>query len=256
MPPLNHRWASLSPLSLTQFPHQERRGVVSYPSLSRQGDAFQHDAHIGPVNAIQFSPFHRNLFLTGGQDGSVRLYHLLEQTPLRQWEPSPPPEEADMDNPFAAISCVSFSYTRPTVFAVGSKDGYVYLFDLLTNLSGPVTTLRLPPIGITSTGNLSEKALQGGGSGGGKKLSSDSSGHRPRVTGLSFNGKQRDLLSVCDSTGRVLVWKVGWNFANQKSNELNYFEKLGNISVSNGGEQEEQQREAGGGAGEGNDEEA
>jgi WD40 repeat protein len=172
-----------------------------------------------------------------------------------------------MDNPFAAISCVSFSYTRPTVFAVGSKDGYVYLFDLLVNLSGPLTTLRLPPIGITSAAQsapLSGGVGAGGsGGGGGKKLSSGSlsssgGGHRPRVTGLSFNVKQRDLLSVCDSTGRVLVWKVGWNFANQKANELNYFEKLGNISLSSGeqeDQQQEQQREVGGG-GERNEEEA
>lgn len=36
----------------------------------------------------------RSLFLTGGQDGAVRLYHMLEQTPLRSWEPSPPADES------------------------------------------------------------------------------------------------------------------------------------------------------------------
>lgn len=163
--------------------------------------------------------------MTGGHDGSVRLYHLLEQTPLRQWEPSPPPDEAEMDNPFAAISCVSFSHTRPSVFAVGSKDGYIYIYDLLVNLSGPLTTLRLPPIGINS-GNLQEANHSG------KKMT----GNRPCVTGLAFNTKQRDLLSVCDSSGRVLIWKLGWNLSNQQPNELIYFEKLGNISVGSEGE--------------------
>jgi WD40 repeat protein len=234
--------------------------VISYPSLSRQGDAFQHDPHIGPVNSLQFSPFHRNLFLTGGQDGSVRLYHLLEQTPLRQWEPSPPPSsaasgadgegETDDLNPFAAISCVSFSYTRPTVFAVGTQDGYVYLFDLMETLSGPLTFLRLPLSGAgVGTGGGAGGGAGAGTGARGKRLQGAGAGvgYRPRVTGLAFNAKQRDLLSVCDSSGRVLVWKVGWNLANQKQTEMSFLEKLGNISSSDsasGERQEEaQQRE-------------
>jgi WD40 repeat protein len=140
-----------------------------------------------------------------------------------------------MDNPFAAISCVSFSFTRPTVFAVGSKDGYVYLFDLLANISGPLTTLRLPPVGVTSTTLHTESTTTRPG----KKAPSSSSGNRPRVTGLSFNSKQRDLLSVGDSTGRVLVWKLGWSFSNKKFNELNYFESLGSISKTSGDGSEE-----------------
>jgi hypothetical protein len=34
---------------------------------------------------------HRYLFLTGGNDGAVRLYHVLERRPLFEWEPTPPP---------------------------------------------------------------------------------------------------------------------------------------------------------------------
>lgn len=170
----------------------------------------------------------------------------MEQTPLRQWEPSPPPDEAEMDNPFSAISCVSFSYTRPAVFAVGSKDGYIYIYDLLANITGPITTLRLPPIGINSTNFQDLSSMTG------KKMA----GNRPRVTGLAFNMKQRDLLSVCDSTGRVLIWKLGWNLSNQQHNEVNYFEKLGNISMNSEGDsavgrEEEGDGGAAGGGGDG-----
>jgi hypothetical protein len=127
---------------------------------------------------------------------------------------------------------------------VGSKDGYVYLFDLLLNLTGPLTTLRLPPVGVSS-----DPTGRGGGSGGRGGKKTTSSGGTPRVTGLSFNSKQRDLLSVCDSTGRVLVWKLGWSFSNKKFGELNYFESLGDISQSSGeGEEAGHERiEEGGG---------
>ena len=36
------------------------------------------EPHMGPVYSVQFSPFHRNLFITSSLDGSVRVYDLLQ----------------------------------------------------------------------------------------------------------------------------------------------------------------------------------
>jgi WD40 repeat protein len=124
-----------------------------------------------------------------------------------------------MDSPFAAISCVCFSYTRPAVFAAGSRDGFVYIFDLLSSLSGPVVILRLPPVGATSA-SIAEASSTG------KRLT----GARARVSGLSFNKKQRDLLAACDNTGRVFVWKMGWSLSNLKQAELSFVEHLGRVN--------------------------
>jgi WD40 repeat protein len=40
--------------------------------------SFNYEEHIGPVNYIHFSPFHRNVFLSGGSDTNLRIYNLLK----------------------------------------------------------------------------------------------------------------------------------------------------------------------------------
>lgn len=39
---------------------------------------FSFHSHVGPVHSLEFSPFHRNLFLSCGSDGSARIYSLLQ----------------------------------------------------------------------------------------------------------------------------------------------------------------------------------
>lgn len=36
------------------------------------------ESHMGPVYSVNFSPFHRNVFLTCSLDGSIRIYDLLQ----------------------------------------------------------------------------------------------------------------------------------------------------------------------------------
>ena len=187
------------------------------------------------MNSIQFSPFHRNLFLTGGQDGTIRLYHVLEQYPIRQWEPtsssvpgSSTMIENDSENPFIPVSCICFSFIRPNVFAVGTKDGYIYIYDLIVNLSSPINVLKLPPLGVTDSNNTPQV-------GKGKLLNSNTI--NPIVTGLFFNVKQRDLLCGCDQTGRIFIWKLGWNLSNRQYGELNFLENLSNITAENSNEE-------------------
>jgi hypothetical protein len=38
--------------------------------------------------AVLLSLLLRNLFLTGGLDGTVKLFHILEQTPIHKWQPA------------------------------------------------------------------------------------------------------------------------------------------------------------------------
>ena len=40
--------------------------------------SFAYDRHSGPVHEVQFSPFHRNLFLSVASDSTARLYSLLQ----------------------------------------------------------------------------------------------------------------------------------------------------------------------------------
>ena len=64
--------------------------IAMYPSIRRSEDTFAHIPHVGPVAAIDCSPFHRSLFISGGNDGVIRLFHILDRTPIREWTMGPP----------------------------------------------------------------------------------------------------------------------------------------------------------------------
>ena len=110
-----------------------------------------------------------------------------------------------------------FSQVRPLVFAVGSVDGLLYLFDLEMSTAAPVATLELP-----SPDDISTNASK---SSGGDKPAPASIGarraqlRRSGVIGIAFNKKQRDLIAACDADGLVHVWKLSWKLANRHQNE-------------------------------------
>ena len=177
-----------------------------YQPLLRTTDGFMHETHVGPVNSIDCSPYHRSLFVTGGQDGVVRLYHMLDRTPLLEWSPSPVAGTAGVNDAFSPITAVQFSPIRPCVFAVSSADGFVYIYDLIQG-STPVVILEVP---VDASG--SKKG-------------------RVSITAVAFNRKQRDLLSACDLAGKVHVWRLGWKIANVHAGEQEYLDSLGNALV-------------------------
>lgn len=89
--------------------------------------------HQGPVQDISFSPFHRHLFLTCSTDGAARIYHTLQPRPVITFE----------------TPCMSYLYAtcwspvRPTVFAVVSGAGFLYLFDLQQSKTAAVLKLQV-----------------------------------------------------------------------------------------------------------------
>jgi hypothetical protein len=89
-----------------------------FPSVRRRDDAFAHEPHIGAVTAVHSSPFHRNLFLTAGNDGALKLFHMLERQPLRVWEPTPGPGikgtfVADRKHLCFVCSRIAFQFSCP-----------------------------------------------------------------------------------------------------------------------------------------------
>jgi WD40 repeat protein len=148
------------------------------------------EPHAGPVTAIDFSPFHRKLLLTGSIDGSVRLYDVLQQRALQAL--FPPSKHLST----CAISAVSWSSARPCVFAVAMEMGGVYIYDLLQSRQEPVMSLPL-------TGSGSQK-----------------------VTSLVFNPRQRGLLAVGDDNGRVRNFRLPFKLSEQKKEEMSFLARL------------------------------
>jgi len=89
--------------------------------------------HQGPVLDLQYSPFHRNLFLSCSTDGSARLYNTLQPRPLLTFEA-----------PCSSyLYAASWSPVRPAVFAMVSGAGMLYLFDLQHSQVAPALTLQV-----------------------------------------------------------------------------------------------------------------
>ena len=213
-----------------------------YPPVRRREDTFAHERHIGAVNAVCCSPFNRNLFLTAGSDGTVRLFHMFDRAPLRQWEPAPPPGTPGASGTFSAVTCIQFSPVRPLLFAAGSDDGFVYLFDLSSPASVPVLVLEAKPAGGdaapgaggSSSGDAGagrREANKGGTSAAAAARADAAATARSAVTGLVFNRRQRDLLAACDYLGRVHVWRLSWGLSHKGNDEQALLDAVASVGA-------------------------
>lgn len=129
----------------------------------------RYEPHAGAAHGIDCSPFQRQLFLTCGADGSVRLYHMLKQQPLLIVMPCS-----------AHLYAVQWSPSRPLVFAAAAADGRVYFYDLLR-----------------SRGDLVLPVLS---------LDAAASAGRP-IHGMAFNPKSPAVFATADGPC-IRVWQL------------------------------------------------
>lgn len=149
------------------------------------------EPHSGPVVMCAFSPFHRKVLLTGSTDGSVKLFDVLQQKAILSF--FPPARHLST----SAVAAISWSWARPCVFAVAMERGGVYIYDLAQTRQEPVLELPL-----------------GGASG------------STHPTWVVFNPKQRGMLSMGDSVGRVRVFRLPFRLATQQKDELGQLSRL------------------------------
>ncbi|XP_054853480.1 cytoplasmic dynein 2 intermediate chain 2 isoform X2 [Eublepharis macularius] len=95
---------------------------------------FVFSPHGGPVYSVSCSPFHRNLFLSGGTDGHIHLHSMLQAQPLISLQLSK-----------KYIFSVRWSPVRPLVFAAASGDGEVQLFDFGKSSQKPSVSIQQTP---------------------------------------------------------------------------------------------------------------
>lgn len=158
----------------------------------------------------------RNIFLTCGSDGLIRLYHLLQKLPIMQWEPTHSNSSLKAMTALNSITSVKFSPIRPMVFAAASQEGVVYIFDLVKDTVSPVLVLEpfLQSKSKSETGNS-------------KNSNNLPAKSKTSLNNVSFNPKQRDLISACDYWGNIHIWKLSWNLANIQPGEQAQLNKLG-----------------------------
>ncbi|XP_026694993.2 cytoplasmic dynein 2 intermediate chain 2 isoform X2 [Ciona intestinalis] len=98
---------------------------------------FVYDNHVGPVYSIQWSKFHRNLFITCAMDQLCRIYHALQTNPLREIRIG-----GSVSN---HIYSVCWSTTRPCMAYVTSGTD-IEVWDVTTPSLILATKLGKPPI--------------------------------------------------------------------------------------------------------------
>jgi WD40 repeat protein len=134
------------------------------------------EPHLGPVQAVDCSPFFRNLFLTASSDGSVRLYTTLEKNHLTAVEPS-------LESTHYIYSA-QFSPARPSVFAAVSRNSNLYIYDLQSSRTKPAVAVEA---GLDGAPTLS----------------------------MAFNHAQPSLLVTGDARGAVRLWKLAGQLQEQ-----------------------------------------
>ncbi|CAI9613575.1 unnamed protein product [Staurois parvus] len=85
----------------------------------------------GPVYSVDYSPFHRNLFLSAGTDGHAHLYSMLQSKPLSSLQLSQ-----------KYLFSIRWSPVRPLVFAAASGEGHLLLFDLGKSSQKPSLVIK------------------------------------------------------------------------------------------------------------------
>ena len=90
----------------------------------------EYEAHDGPVHAIQWSPFQRNLFLTAGSDSCIKIFNTLQPQPLALLEPT-----------HGSLLSAQWSPSRPLVVAATESEGRFFLYDLSSDSLHPSVTV-------------------------------------------------------------------------------------------------------------------
>ncbi|XP_050396132.1 cytoplasmic dynein 2 intermediate chain 2 [Patella vulgata] len=149
--------------------------IVSSVPL-RSPVTFTFNPHHGPVHSVDYSPFHRNAFLTSGMDQCIRIYNVLQDQPTITVEPGE-----------GYLYSAKWSPVRPTLLAAATEKGNLLLYDLKSDQLVPIHKIEASvdnkPV-YTLQFNLTRRNLLATGDGSGYirvfKLGDDLSSLAPR----------------------------------------------------------------------------
>ncbi|KAM6314938.1 cytoplasmic dynein 2 intermediate chain 1 [Aegotheles albertisi] len=124
--------------------HGTRHDLKVFPKLFRPQESGLRTINI---NAIDFFPFGKPLFLVGCSDGSIRLHQMTSDYPLMQWN------DSTNGQPVIALQ---WALTRPAVFFVLDASSNIYIWDLLEDDLLPVAKQTIPSENVVTMALLGE----------------------------------------------------------------------------------------------------
>ena len=186
---------------------------------------------------------YRDLFLTAGNDGLVRLYKIRQRNPVRQWEILPPSIAIGNFPVLCTLTCIRFNLYRPCIFAVCSSEGFVYIFDLSVNTTNAVEVLdslsasywydkQTSNTITTNTDNTNTADNNSNNTTGAQvydtaipttaitttniltnieqnTILKNNKYKRNNIQSIAFTQRRRDSLIAISGDGRVYVWRLG-----------------------------------------------
>uniref|UniRef100_A0A8W8IMP9 WD repeat-containing protein 34 n=2 Tax=Magallana gigas TaxID=29159 RepID=A0A8W8IMP9_MAGGI len=155
---------------------------------------FTYAHHYGPVYSAEFSPFHRNAFLTSSMDQTLRLYSMLQKQPIMTLEPGE-----------GVIYSTKWSFSRPALFAATTDTGLLLLYDLTQNQPVPVYKLE-------AGGLMGNNA-------------------RAPVLTCQFNQHQNNLIATGDAMGCIQVFRISDSLKTPLSRDLEILGELVDITT-------------------------
>ena len=151
--------------------------------------------HQGRVNDLKFSPFEHNVFLSCGSDQQIRIYSLIY--------PYSPVHVIPLDD--TSPASLSWSWSRPLVFAAGCQNNKLIIFDLRS--AKELSKATSSPLELKASEKLIPFPL----------------------TSVSFNARNYGLIATGDGFGRVHVWKLTAGLISKSPDENKILSSLGNI---------------------------
>jgi len=162
--------ANIKPAEKIPELQKNEKGEIKEVKLTTSNPVIStYEAHTGPIQGVDASPFHRHLFLSVSSDGYIQIYNSLENSVMRSLAPSP--------NTDSYLYAGQWSPFRPLVFAVASKDSFLYVYDLEASHVKPAVQVKA---GTDNTG----------------------------VLAIKFNHNHTGLLATGDGSGTLKVWAV------------------------------------------------
>mmetsp|Transcript_41796 Transcript_41796/g.50114 ORF Transcript_41796/g.50114 Transcript_41796/m.50114 type:complete len:608 (-) Transcript_41796:290-2113(-) len=166
------------------------------------GRKFAYADHAGSVSSVDKSPFHRNLFLSCGADGEVKVYSIFRENPLLVMYP-PTANRTLSKDPLqylcARVMDAKFSQSKATIICCACDDGNAYMYNLEESMFAPAAILTPPSI---------------------------INGDVPSVTKVMFNEKIKSLLATGDSNGVLHIWRIPSHLSSQKRTDQEFLEKI------------------------------
>ena len=105
-----------------------------YPYVNTQ---MSYNNHIGYINTIQFNPHNRNIFLSCGNDGYLKIFSIFSCKPIIIIQPN------YSNNINIKIIDAKWSNSRPLIICCIDNNGYLFIYDLYIDKHIPIIKIKI-----------------------------------------------------------------------------------------------------------------